>query len=106
MGLIMPRPKGIEFSRERKIKKIRGSIKILSPKKQRAKRFSLTWKGRNAGGRLRSRSELAERQKVYAGRRHQLALCGEEEKHCGVIQRYLQTSPRGNWSKFLKQWGQ
>lgn len=48
MGLKMPRPKGIEFSWERKRKKFRGSIKILSSKQQRKKRFCLTWKGRKA----------------------------------------------------------
>lgn len=106
MSLIMPRLKGIEFSWERKIKKIRGSIKVLSPKQQRKKSFRLTWKGRNVEGKQCSHSELVERHKVYAGLRPQLVLCGEEKKHCGVIQRYLQTSPRGNWSKFLKQWGQ
>lgn len=106
IGLIMSRPKGVEFSWERKRKKLRGSIEILSPKQQRKKRFCLTWKGRNAGGKRRSHSALVERQKVAAGLRHQLGLCGEEGKHCGVIQRHLQTSPTGNWSKFLKQWGQ
>lgn len=106
MGLITPRPQGIEFSWERKRKKLRGSIKILSPKQQRKKGIGMTWKGRDAGGKRRSYSVLGERQKVAAGLRHQLGLCGEEGKHCGVIQQHLQTSPTGNWSKFLKQWGQ
>lgn len=103
MGFITPRPKGIEFSWERKRKKLRGSIKILSPKQQRKERFCLTWKGRNAGGKPHSHTALVGHQKVAAGLRHQLGLCGEEGKHCGVIQRHLQTSPPGNWSKFLKQ---
>lgn len=104
MGLIMPRPKGIEFSREREIKKSEAASRFQVPEPKGAK-VQRTWKGRKAGGEQRSRSESGA-PTGFCWPEAPLVLCGEEEKHCGVIQRYLQTSPRGSWSKFLKQRGQ
>lgn len=99
--LMIPRHKGVEFSWERKMKKIRGSPKtdeVLNNKGRRG----CAWPGwveilKGSGVSALSRAPEA----LCPVLKHQLVLCGEEEKHCGIIQRYLQTSLWGDCSKFL-----